>query len=116
MTPASLTCSEFGQPIEGSVYFFAHFRFDSVALTIGEQRGSQLYVSAVVEGDVDDLGISRLQAEGWLDFDSLIVALSDVPATVAAARSTLESFTDAEGLEGAHTGHNYRFKPSPAQT
>jgi hypothetical protein len=114
MTPASLTCSEFGEPIESSVHFFDDYRFDAVSLTIGEQRGSQLHVSAAVEGDVDDLGISRFQAEGWLEFDGLIVALSDAPATVAEASEALASFTSTEGLDGAQMGHNFRFTPSPA--
>lgn len=112
MAPMTVTCDGFGAPVESSLYFFDHFRFDSVALTIGAQRGHQLYVSADVAGDVDDLGLGGLHAEGWLDFDGMIVALSDQPPTVDAAVQRLAAFTSVDGLAGVHTGHNFRFTPT----
>lgn len=112
MPATRLACNEFGKPVESSVYWFEHYRFDSVVLTIGEQRGRQLHVAADVEGDVDGIGIASLHADGWLDFECLIVALTEEPPSVESARAKLSSFTGAEGLEGVNTGHSYRFTPS----
>lgn len=66
-------------------------------------------MAANIEGNIEGLGIPSLRAEGWLGFDCLIVALSDEPPSVDAAKATLALFTSAEGLEGTRTGRKYSF-------
>jgi hypothetical protein len=110
MQGQTASASIFGEPIESSVYFFDHHRFDQVEQRILERRGHDLLVHAELTGDIDGLGIPSIDVEGWLMFDGIVVSLSDGPRTVDEARARLCEFTDPTGLIcSATTGSGYRF-------
>jgi hypothetical protein len=102
----------FGEPIEASVYFFEHHRFDVLDLQVLEQHGTELLVKASLRGDIDRLGIETLTVSANLDFEGIIIHLSDVPPSVPAARARLAEFTDTAGLDGERTAHGFRFVPT----
>lgn len=99
----------FGEPLEASVYFFTHHRFDQASIRIIEQRGSVIRVSATLSGDLDGLGLDPIVVEGDLQFDGIRVALSDGAATIDQARSRLQDFTDPTGLVPEESGNSYHF-------
>jgi hypothetical protein len=59
MVGQSASGSSFGDPIEASVYFFEHHRFDAAEVEVTAQDGDRLYVMASVRGDIDGLGWTR---------------------------------------------------------
>ncbi len=73
-----------------------------------EQRGSRLRVALEARGDVDDLGVPAWSVEQWLDFEGIVVQLSDT-STTAEASARLAGYTDMSGLVGTATGHNFTF-------
>lgn len=97
IAPRHVASPRFAEPVEASVYFFEHYRFDSVELQLLQQRSAQLRVSATLRGDIDGLGVDEVHVEDWLRFDGVIVSLNGV-TSAQAARSRLGSFTDASGL------------------
>ena len=105
------SCPKWAQPIEASISFFDHHRYDRVDLQVLRQKGRLLQVVAEVEGDVDGLGIPALRASSRLLFDGITVALSNPPPDVEAARAMLNDFTDTEGLEGYARADHYWFSP-----
>jgi hypothetical protein len=111
MTPTAVSYPTFGAPAEASLYYFDHHRFESLAVVVGEQRGHRLFVRIDLAGDLDGLGLPALRAEAWLDFEALVVAVSDRPPTVDAARSLLGAYTSVEALTGREERGNYRFTP-----
>ena len=102
----------FAEPIESSVYFFEHFRFDRAELRIDEQRGNDLHLAATVDGDIDDLGLAAVTAEGWLAFAGITVALTGLEPPVDRALARLSEFTDTTGLAGSWTGRSFHFAPT----
>jgi hypothetical protein len=108
MDGQAASCDVFGEPIECSVYFFEHYRYDSVELRILEQAGNRIRVSVEARGDVDGLGVPTWTVGEWLDFDGVYVELSDVE-TIDQAAAELASYTDSTGLVGAASGHNFKF-------
>jgi len=112
MTGQHASGSTFGDPIESSVYFFEHHRFDRAELRVDEQRGNLLHVAATLDGDIDDLGLAAITAEGWLAFAGVTVALSGLEPPVDRAQARLAEFTDATGLVGSWTGRNFHFAPT----
>lgn len=110
---ASVTCATFGEPIEASVYFFEHYRYDHVELSLLSQDAGRIQVRAVVSGDIDGLGIPELAAEASLDFEGIIVQLAEEPLSVNAAAIELARFTSVEGLTAQARWHNnYIFVPA----
>lgn len=107
-----LACFPFGDPVEASLYYFVHYRYDAIRLSILDQQGSRIRASATVAGDIDDLGIPELTAEAWLDFEGLIVHLPEKPASADLAANKLATFTSVEGLASIDRGHNYAFTPT----
>lgn len=105
------SASAFAQPIESDAYFFEHHRYDAVDLRVVDQRDQEVHVCASVSGDVDGLGIETVHLDGWLRFDGIIVHLSDVPATAAAAMERLGAFTDTDDLICAQTSSGFKFQP-----
>ena len=99
----------FAEPIEASVYFFEHFRYDAADLRILEQVGGDVRVIASVSGDVDRLGIDQLSAEAWLRFTGIIVQLTDAPSAIEEAEQRLSEFTDTRGLIGQQGTRNFTF-------
>lgn len=107
-----LACAAFGDPVEASVYYFVHYRYDVVRLAILDQGGSRIRARATLAGDIDGLGIPELTVEAWLDFEGVIVHLPEKSAPVGLAANELAKFTSLEGLVGLDRGHNYVFAPA----
>lgn len=102
MVGAASSSDSFANPIETSIYFFEHHRFDRVELEVREQRGRAVRLTAEAEGDIDQLGIPSLAVDEWLSFDGISVHLVGV-STVKEAAEQLGAFTDTGGLEGRET-------------
>jgi hypothetical protein len=103
--------SSFADPIEASVYFFDHHRFEAATVEVVAQDESRIDVKASVSGDLDGLGLDSLSVEGWLEFDGVRVQPETKPSTVDAARELLAQFTSPTGLVGEDCGHSYHFRP-----
>jgi hypothetical protein len=113
MAPRRTACGTFAEPIESSVYFFMHHRFDTVELELVEQRGSRLRAAALLRGDLDELGIEELQLESWLEFTGIATALTR-PLAEEETAALLGSFTDTSGLLPAgRGGGGFLFGPAP---
>lgn len=111
MSDAELTCDAFAGPVEASVYYFAHHRYDSVRLSILDQEGTRVRARARLAGDIDDLGIPELTVEASLSFTGVFVQLPNRPPSVEDAGAALQRFTSIDGLTGVDRGHNYAFVP-----
>jgi hypothetical protein len=112
MSQRRIASSAFAEPIESSVYFFMHHRYDSVELDLMEQRGALLHVAGVLKGDLDDLGIDELRLDAWLEFDGIATALSE-PISAEEASSLLNGFTDLSGLHPTpRGGGQFEFTPT----
>lgn len=112
MAGLDLACAALGDPVEASVYYFAHYRYEAVRLSILDQEGNRIRARATVAGDIDDLGIPELTAEAWLDFEGVIVHLPEKSASADLAATVLAKFTSLEGLVGLDRGANYVFTPA----
>lgn len=112
MTGQRAASPRFAHPIEASVYFFEHHRYDTTKLLVVEQRDRSVHIVAEVRGDLDGLGIEAVPVDAWLLFDGITVALSDTPTSVDAARTALEAFTDTTGLEGFERSDVFWFAPT----
>lgn len=113
IAPKQLASPRFAEPVEASVYFFEHYRFESAELHLLRQRGAQLYASATLRGDIDGLGMDEVRVDDWLRFDGIIVSLSGATSAQAAG-SQLGKFTDVSGLAqaGRTAGGGFVFLPS----
>lgn len=98
----------FAAPVECSVYFFEHYRYDAVQVSVLEQRASRLRVAVEAHGDVDGLGIPVWSVEQWLDFEGISVQLSDTD-TLEDASARLAEHTDVSALVGAASARNFKF-------
>lgn len=112
LASANVTCATFGEPVETSVYYFEHHRYDGVEFSVLDQDGGRIRARALVWGDIDGLGIPELAVEAWLDFEGIIVQLPDQLDSLQAAARKLAQFTSVEGLEGRDQGHIYVFEPA----
>ena len=108
----TVSAAVFAEPVETSIYFFAHHRYDEAHLEVLAQRGPDLEVEATVKGDVDGLGLETVDVRAALAFEGIRVHLSDTPASPAEAASRLAEFTDISGLVA--TGDRGRFLFAPA--
>jgi hypothetical protein len=99
MPTATITCDVFAEPVESSVYFFEHYRFDQVAVQPLDQRGRRLHVAIDVAGDIDGLGLDGVTADAWLEFGGFTIALQDRPTTCDEAIARLAAFTAVGSLE-----------------
>ena len=104
------TAHAFASPVESSVYFFEHHRFDSARVEVLEQNGTRLRVEAEVAGDIDALGLDGVRVESWLDFAGIYVQPDVKPGSIETARSLLAEFTDPVGLVGREQPHNFIFE------
>ena len=112
MRDQHFACSRFGEPIETSVYFFEHHRYDAVELIVTGQRGAQLSVQAKASGDIDGLGIPEIFVDATVAFGGIYVQTDAVGADTGSAAELLGRFTDVDGLRPAARGHNVVFEPS----
>ena len=102
---------EFGEPIESSVYFFEHHRFDHASMEIREQTGTRIQVTGALSGDIDGLGLAQIPVEASLEFEGIRVSLADV-TTIDQALQRLQSFADTKGLVGQSIGRSILFAPA----
>ena len=109
------SASVFAEPIEASVYFFEHHRYESTDLRIHEQAGTRLRATANLSGDLDGLGLDRVSVEARLDFDGIYVQPETKPSSVEEARDLLAGFTNPIGLSGVDRSHNYLFGPPASE-
>lgn len=113
MSPRRVACSTFAEPIESSVYFFLHHRFDAVELELVQQRRSLLRVAAVLSGDLDGLGSEEVRLDAWLEFTGIATALTR-PLSQDETSVLLSGFTDPSGLLPAgRGGGGFLFSPAP---
>ena len=114
MAPRQVTCARFAEPVESSVYFFMHHRYDGVAVELVEQRGTDLLVSATLSGDVDGLGHDHLSARALLSFSRIHVT-ADVASDAFHARTELHRLTQVDGLvAGPSHSQGFDFRPAEA--
>lgn len=106
------TCETFAHPIETSVYYFDHHRYDSVELTITDQRSSLIDIRVAASGDIDGLGLATISTAATLSFGGIYVQTDDVGTNVETAEKLLSGFTDTAGLRGRSRGHNVFFETS----
>ena len=102
----------FAEPLESSVYFCEHYRYDEADIRVVEQLAADVRVSATVRGDIDDLGLRTLEADQRLRFQGIYVQPSPLPDSPQAAESLLSEFTDTTGLAGVRRQHRYVFEPA----
>ncbi|MCP3882988.1 MAG: hypothetical protein GY701_32010 [Sulfitobacter sp.] len=112
MAGARFACATFGEPIETSVYFIEHHRYDRVEVEVSEQRGAELAVRVRAGGDVDSLGIAEIAVDATLTFSGIYVQTDMSGNSVERAAELLSRFTDARGLRGRQRGHNVVFEPA----
>ena len=105
-----VACGSFSEPIETSVYYFDHHRYDSVELTITDQQAGTVDIRTNIAGDIDGLGIPELSTEATLSFGGICVQLDEVGTDVETARSRLAEFANTAGLRGRARGHNVVFE------
>ena len=103
--------STFADPIETSVYFFEHHRFDRVDLEVAEQDHDVLWVEAVASGDMDGLGLDRISASAILRFVGISVQTEAVRTDTQAATDLLSRMTTVEGLVPRPLRHGVLFEP-----
>lgn len=106
----------FGEPIETSIYFFEHYRYDSVELAVIGQRTESIDIRATVAGDFDGLGIAELSIETALSFGGIYVQLDEVGTNVEAAESRLAEYTDTSRLRGHARDQNVVFEVGNSQS
>jgi hypothetical protein len=110
MAGRTVRSPRFAEPAEASVYFFQHHQYETVDLTVLEQRGAAIHVAVTVSGDLQGLGLPSLAADDWLTFTGFEVSLS----AAAAASTRLAEFTDVTGLTGTDgtTPATLRYRPA----
>jgi len=106
------SADRFGEPIEASVYFYEHYRYDETDVRVLEQRATEVRVGAKVRGDLDGLGLEAVEVDHGLGFQGIYVHPSVLPDSTEAAESLLSGFTDTTGLVGVRRQHNYLFRPT----
>ena len=106
------SADRFGEPIEASVYFFEHYRYDEADVRVLEQRATEVRIGAKARGDLDGLGLEALEVNQGLRFQGIYVQPSVLPDSTQAAESLLSEFTDTTGLVGVRRQHNYLFRPT----
>lgn len=110
MSRRRFACGTFGEPVEASLYFFEHFRFDHAEVLTGALSGSDLGVELVVRGDLDGLGIPRVSAQAVLGFEGIYVQADAVGTDPKAAAERLGKFMDLDGLRARPQGRNVVFE------
>lgn len=106
-----MNARRFAEPIESSVYFFEHYRYDVTDVRVVEQQAADIRVTAGVRGDIDGLGLESLEADQRLRFRGIYVQPTRLPRSLEAAMALLSRFTDTTGLVGVRRRHSYLFEP-----
>lgn len=103
-------CRAFGDPVEASVYFFEHHRYDKAHLAIGDQRGAELELRALLAGDIDGLGLPEIEAVASIEFSGIYVQSERIGTDTIAAAEVLGRFTDTTGLRPLARTRNVVFE------
>ncbi|MBU2665481.1 hypothetical protein KOI35_18395 [Actinoplanes bogorensis] len=112
LSGVEVACSSFAEPVEASVRFQGHFRYDVVALRVAGQDGSRVRVVATLSGDLDGLGPAEFTVEAWLAFQGFSVQLREV-SSAEAARARLGGFVDVAGLAEVADPRGIAFRFAP---
>ena len=104
--------TSFANPIESSVYFFQHYRFDRVELSVERQSQQALGVKVRLQGDLDGLGVTVLNVDAQLSFDGIYVQTDSTGSDVDAATELLARFTDVARLVPQARANNVHFATS----
>lgn len=110
--PREIECAVFAEPVESSVYFFAHHRYDGVELELVDQRNGSVDVRVMVQGDIDGLGLEKISAAATLEFGGIYVQTSTVGTNPTAAMALLAKHTDVAALRPTPNEHNVIFLPA----
>lgn len=105
-----VACSSFREPVETSVYFFEHHRYDRVELEVLEQRGAEVAIRVSASGDIDSLGIPEISVDANIIFAGISVQTGPTGTDPAGAAELLRRFTDISGLRARPRGHNVLFE------
>lgn len=87
---AQVECTEFGEPIEASVYFFDHRPYEYARIRALRQTGTTVRFSVELKGDQHGIGIDPLSVTADAEFRGIAVQL--------ARKRALAEFTDPAGL------------------
>jgi hypothetical protein len=113
----SATCTRFGDPVEASIYFFEHYRYDAAAIAVVEQEDDSIQVVGTIGGDIDGLGVGKVEFAQWLRFDGIYVNLhAPTPTSPQEAEGRLGEFVDPQDLvsQPVQAGSVFRFVRSRA--
>lgn len=110
MAGQSFSGRSFAAPIETSLYFFEHYRFDHVDLAIESQTLDELTVHAAASGDIDGLGLAEVSTRAALSFAGIYVQTKATGVDRDAATALLARFVDIDGLQPSSRGHNVIFE------
>lgn len=98
MKGRQMTCETFAEPIETTVYYSGHHRYDHVEFTMIDQSASLIDIRVAASGDIDGLGLPTISTAATLSFGGIYVQTNGVGTNVEAARKLLSTFTDTAGL------------------
>lgn len=104
-------CTSFGEPIETSIYYFSHHRYERADIAVIEQLDNKVSVQVAVAGDLDGLGLPDVQTKTTLNFEGVHVQTDAVGLDASLAAQLLSNFTDIEGLRPRVRDHNVTFEP-----
>lgn len=113
MVGQSFRGRSFADPIETSLYFFEHYRFDHVDLAIESQTLDELTVHAAAGGDIDGLGLAEVSARAALSFAGIYVQTEATGVDTDAAAALLARFVDIDALQPRSRGYNVIFERPP---
>ncbi len=111
MRGARFSVGRFGVPIEASLYFFEHHRYDEAEVVVHNQDADGLDVAVSVRGDIDGLGIGEVSARANLSFGGIYVQTEATGTDPEAAAELLRRVTEIGGLRPRARGHNVVFEP-----
>jgi hypothetical protein len=101
----------FAEPAEASVLYGEHDRFDAVHLRVLAQRGPDVDIWLELRGDVDGLGIERVEVSATLRFDGVIVRLTRPPRS--ARRRVAGAGVHRRRRVGRYPAQHRRRLPAP---
>ncbi|MBB4691823.1 hypothetical protein [Paractinoplanes abujensis] len=107
-----VVCGSFAEPVEASVRWRGHHRYDRVSVRVVEQRGARVRVAATLSGDLDGLGPDEFSVESWLVFSGVTVQLSEV-GSAGAALARLGEFVEVSGLVEVADPRGIAFRFAP---
>lgn len=102
--------TSFADPVESSVYFFQHHRFDRADVHVRSQTGDVIDLDVTIDGDLDRLGVPSVTARARLHFAGIHVQSPSTGTDARAASDLLARFTSVDGLRPRPRSHNVVFE------